>query len=154
MHRIAPKENPTTNPKITFTLKQFRQELGFRVFAFERVAEDRTRADFAVSADLSLIRKYGILVQDLPLLCRNLLERRDLDATLDNTALSPALTLTEDEMRIHADGRAAARSAAARKPPRRPPPGANPGSAWRAPQGTFSQAAQTQDDAAAIKPIR
>ena len=119
------------------------------MFAFERVAEDRTRADCAVSADLSLIRKYGILMQELPLLCKHLLERRDMDAAMDNTCLGPAMTLTEEEMRIHAAGRAE-RLAAVRKPPRRPP-SKNLGGAWRAPQCTFRQAVQTEEPPAGGK---
>lgn len=134
------KESFTTNPKVTFTLKQFRQDRGFRVFSFERVAEDRTRTDYAVSADISLLARYGILMQDLPLLCKHLLERHDVDAVLENVPLSLALILTEDEMRVYADGRAAARLAGAKKPPRRPI-GKNLGAAWRAPQGAFSQTA-------------
>ena len=60
-----------------FVLVGFSSDLGFRVFSFEGIAEDRTRTRFAVRTDLALIRNYGIRVQELPILCRGLLERRD-----------------------------------------------------------------------------
>ena len=53
-----------------FILKGFTQEMGIRVFAFERVGEDHTRTEYTISADLALTRRYDIRVQDLPLLCR------------------------------------------------------------------------------------
>ena len=50
-----------------FILTGFTQEAGFRVFTFESLAADRTRTKFTVKTDLSLIRNYGIQVQELPL---------------------------------------------------------------------------------------
>ena len=73
-----------------FILTGFRQQHSVRLFAFEGIAEDRTRTQFTVGADLALIRKYDIRVQELPLLCRGLLERRT------EGAQKRALTLTED----------------------------------------------------------
>lgn len=111
-----------------FVLTGFIQDGGFRVFAFERMGEDRKWTKYAVRADLVLIRRYGIRVQELPLLCRGLLERRDGEETR-------AFTFTEDEMCLHAKDSEAARLAAAlrKKTPRRPP-SENVGAAWRAPQ--------------------
>ena len=60
-----------------FILTGFTHDLGYRVFAFDRLAEDRTRTKCTVRADLALIRRYGIQIQDLPLLCRGLLDRSD-----------------------------------------------------------------------------
>jgi len=115
--------------KMQFMLAGFTQEIGFRVFAFEGVGADRMRTSFTVRADLALIRRYGIQVQDLPLLCRSLLERRD------ESAATNVFTFTEEEMRACATERAAVREAAAhkRKPPRRPS-GENLGAAWRGQQ--------------------
>jgi hypothetical protein len=112
-----------------FILTGFTQDMGFRVFAFEGIGEDRLRTKFTVKADLSLIRRYGIRIQELPLMCRGLLDRRT-DSQEDHT-----LTFTEDEMSTWAKNSLAARDAAAakRKPPRRPP-SENVGAAWRAPQ--------------------
>ena len=99
-----------------FILKGFVPETGFRVFAFEGVADDRSRTEFKVRTDLSLIRRYGIRVQDLPLLCRRLLERRGEGEP------TCTLTFTEEEMSIHAKSLAADREAAERKRSRRTPP--------------------------------
>jgi len=109
-----------------FILTGFTQDLAFRVFAFERMGLDRVRTKVVVRADLALIRRYGIPMQELPLLCRNLLERSDSDGAPHN------LTFTEDDMSLHAKGCAAAREAAAlrRKSPRRTPSD-NVGVAWR-----------------------
>ena len=113
-----------------YILTGFSQDMGFRVFAFERVGEDGIRTEHAVRADLALIRRYDIRMQELPLLCRSLLERRE------DTAETRTVTFTEEEMCLHAKDCSAARAAAAqkRKPPRRPP-SENLGAAWRVPPG-------------------
>ena len=111
-----------------FILTGFTQDMGFRVFAFEGVKADRTRARYTVRADLGLVRKYGIRVQELPLLCRGLLDK------CGETEEKRALIFSEDDMQLRAKESALARETAAmRKPPRRPP-AANIGGAWRAPQ--------------------
>jgi hypothetical protein len=120
---------------MTFILTGFRQDLGFRVFAFERTEAARTRIEFTVRADLGLLRRYDIRVQELPLLCRSLLERQEAveaqRAPRPDRAETRALTFTEDEMRACANDRAAKTEAARkRKPPRRPA-GESPGAAWR-----------------------
>jgi len=111
-----------------FMLTGFTQDLAFRVFAFERMGSDRIRTKMVVRADLALVRRYGIQMQELPLLCRNLLERRDGD----NSGGEHTLTFSEDDMCLHAKDRASAKEAAAqkRKPPRRTP-SENVGAAWR-----------------------
>jgi hypothetical protein len=109
-----------------FILTGFTQDIGFRVFAFERMGLDRVRTKVVVRADLALIRRYGIQVQELPLLCRNLLERND-SGTEPQT-----LIFSEDEMSLHAKGcKAAKESAAQRRKPARRPPSENIGAAWR-----------------------
>src|SRR5437899_1436304 len=100
-----------------FILTGFTQDIGFRVFAFEGIAADRARTSFTVRADLALIKGYGIRIQELPLLCRSLLERRESE----NAARG--LTFTEEDMVLLAKDRAAAaRHAASQKrtPPRKP----------------------------------
>jgi len=77
-----------------FVLTGFTQNKGFRVFAFERIGADRARTPFTVKTDLELIRKYGIRVQELPLLCRALLERHD------ETEQERAWIYSEEEMRL------------------------------------------------------
>ena len=109
-----------------FILTGFTQDLAFRVFAFERMGLDRVRTKFVVRADLALSRRYGIPLQELPLLCRNLLSR------CDEGEGTQTLTFTEDDMCLHAKGCATAKEAAAlkRRTPRRPA-GENIGAAWR-----------------------
>lgn len=110
-----------------YVLSGFTHEVGFRVFVFECIGEDRSRTVYHVRADLTLSRKYGIKTQDLPLLCRRLLERRD---THD---IQRDFTYTEAAMHLHADACAAEAAAHKKKPPRRPP-NANAGASWRNPQ--------------------
>lgn len=110
-----------------FTLKGFSHDQGFRQFVFECIAEDHVRTQFSVRADLALARTYGIHLQDLPLLCREFLERRAL------TEDARRLTFTEEEMRLYqADCKAAQLVAAQkRRVPSRRPPAENLGNAWR-----------------------
>ena len=119
------KKSLVKNPKEQFVFKGFTQVREFRVFAFECVAPDWTRTRFTVRTDVALTRRYGIPLQDLPLLCRAVLEQ------LREGEEQRAFTYTEDDMRLFADG-AAARKAAAkpRKPPRAPSSG-NAGGGWR-----------------------
>jgi hypothetical protein len=99
-----------------FVLTGFTQDLGSRVFAFEGVAPDKIRTAFTVRADLAAARRYGIQMQDLPLLCRALLERSE------DGNQTKALIFCEEQMRRWSSDRATAREVAAlkRKPPRRP----------------------------------
>jgi hypothetical protein len=120
------KDSLKRSATMQFMLTGFTQDMAFRVFAFERMGSDRVRTKMVVRADLALIRRYGIQMQELPLLCRNLLERSD------NGAETHTLTFSEDDMCLHAKDRATAKEAAAsrRKPPRRTP-SENVGAAWR-----------------------
>jgi hypothetical protein len=120
--------NPAKSLKMQFILTGFTEEMGFRVFAFERLGEDRLRTRCTVRADLALTRRYGIRLQELPLMCRGLLERGD------DSGETPTMTLTEEEMRTCANERAAAKAGAAHKKKPRQPSGENGGAAWRGPQ--------------------
>jgi hypothetical protein len=97
------------NVKMQFVLTGFTHDIGFRVFTFDRIGEDRERTQCTVRADLALARKYGIQIQELPLLCRGLLDRSEEKGDMQS------LVFTEDEMRVCADERAAAHDRAARK---------------------------------------
>lgn len=109
-----------------FILTGFTQDMGFRVFAFERMGSDRVLTRVVVRADLALIRRYGIQMQELPLLCRNLLEQNE-DGAAEHT-----LTFSEADMSMHAKSRSSAKEASAqrRRPPRRTPRD-SVGAAWR-----------------------
>jgi len=109
-----------------YTLRGFTHQLGFRVYSFESVDERRVRTDYVVKADLDLLRKYRIPVQEAALLCRGLLEQRN-EAETQRT-----FTYDETHMRLYADACAMQREAAKdRKAPRRAPT-QNSGAAWRA----------------------
>src|SRR5580698_4657173 len=95
--------------KMQFILTGFTQDLGCRVFTFEGVAVDRIRTNFTVRADMALIRRYGIQIQELPLLCRSVLERRD------EACETLSFIFTEEEMRSCATARAAAKDEAAQR---------------------------------------
>ena len=97
-----------------FSFTGFRDDTGIRVFAFERIEPDRSCTRFTVRMDLARIRSYGILMQELPLLCRKLLEKRD-DSGDERT-----LTYTEENMRVHASDCALARASSIRH--KTPPP--------------------------------
>lgn len=115
------------NAKLQFVVNGFKEVQGFRIFSFERVGADRSRTPFTVRTDLALSRRYGIPMQELPLLCRSVLEQCSNDE--DNRSF----TYGEDAMCLYA-ARAAARDEAAKlRRPRKAPTG-NLGAAWRGPQ--------------------
>jgi hypothetical protein len=112
-----------------FILTGFKQDREFRVFAFEGIAPDRVRTQFTVRADLSLSGRYGIRLQELPLMCLAVLERRE-EGEQEN-----AMTFGEDAMRLHATNRIAARALAAQKKKKPARPATETiGTAWRSPQ--------------------
>lgn len=99
---------------VRYLLSGFTENTGVRVFAFEGVTEDWVRTAYSVTADLALARKHGIRVQELPLLCRGVLERHgDGDDR-------HAFTFEEDDMTIHADFVRAEIESRKKKPPFRP----------------------------------
>lgn len=93
-----------------YILTGFTHDAGMRVFAFQGIGEDRVREDFAVRADLALTRRFGIQMQELPLLCRGILERRD------EGEQERAFTYTEAEMRVYSEVRALRVKPARKKP--------------------------------------
>ncbi len=110
-----------------FVLVGFSEKTGFRIFEFEGVAADHTRTALTVRTDLAMARRYGIRLQELPLLCRGVLERRG------EGEVGPAFTYTEAAMSEYA-GVVAAREAANKRKPQQRPISDRVGSAWRGPQ--------------------
>ena len=111
--------------KRLFLLTGFTQAAGIRIYAFEgRV--DATRIDYTVEVDLALIPRYGIQIQDLPLLCRELLQQPTQPDEIS------AVIFTEQRMRNHADKLALAREEAEhkKKQPRHLASG-DAGTGWR-----------------------
>ena len=94
----APKEGG----KAQFYLTGFAQAAGIRTYAFQgRI--DASRIDCTVEVDLALIPGYGIRIQELPLLCRELLQQQTQPDEIS------AVVFTEQRMRSHAERLAAAR---------------------------------------------
>jgi hypothetical protein len=63
------------NGKPHFMLKGFSQVMEYRVFEFEGLSAGAVRASYTVRIDLALARKYGIRLQELPLLCKGVLDQ-------------------------------------------------------------------------------
>jgi hypothetical protein len=106
-----------------YTLTGFKDGDGLRRFSFQCLDAERAKSIVIVCADVSLARKYEIRLQELPLICLQLLKG------VDPAESAQAFTLTEDRM---IEIQLAARDAAAkkaRKPPRKPSPAV--GQAWR-----------------------
>jgi len=104
-----------------FVLRGFRQVVDFRVFTFERIAPDHSRSLFTVRADLALARRHRIPLQELPLLCRAVLEQ--IRETGDETAF----VFTDADMGRYSEGVAARAMAAKQRRNRRPPPAGDSG---------------------------
>src|SRR5215469_10122782 len=92
-----------------FMLKGFTQTSTFRVFEFDCIGPSKPRSQFTVRADLDLVRHYGIRVQELPLLCRSVLETRDASEE------ARAFTFTEDKMIAYVKACATTKELAAQK---------------------------------------
>jgi hypothetical protein len=87
---------------MNFTFTGFFQDGIYRVFSYETLPKEQGRHKFWVRADMGLARRNKIQVQELPLLCRAVLEDRG-DVNGERT-----LTYTSAEMTIHATARATA----------------------------------------------
>jgi hypothetical protein len=70
---------PDSPPAMRFTFTGFRPDGNCRVFSYEGIGEDRVRVRFTVRVDLEMSRRYGIRLQELPLLCVSVLEHRTGD---------------------------------------------------------------------------
>jgi len=91
--------------KTQFLLTGFTQAAGIRIYAFEGRSGAR-HVDYTVEVDLALIPGFGIRIQDLPLLCRELLQQR---AQPDEIS---SVVFTEQRMRSHAEKLVVAREEA------------------------------------------
>lgn len=107
---------------VDYVLAGFRQLEHTRQYYFDAINEDHERKRISVSANVELARKYGISLQELPLLCRRLLEKQSNATSID---------FTESEMVLFAEKRAAeANAAMIHRRPRRPASNVT-GQAWR-----------------------
>lgn len=111
--------------KTQFLLTGFTQAAAIRIYAFEGRIGAR-HIGYTVEVDLALIPGFGIRIQDLPLLCRELLQQR---AQPDEIS---SVVFTEQQMRSHAEKLAVARDEAEhRKKQARHPASADVETGWR-----------------------
>ena len=68
-----------TVPTREIQFSGFRDISGVRQFSFLIIASKESRNTFVVTADLALARKYDIRLQELPLICRRLLDDPAMD---------------------------------------------------------------------------
>jgi hypothetical protein len=118
-----------------YILTGFSHDAGFRVFTFDCVETDRVRTEFKVRVDLAISRRYGIRVQELPLLCRAILEQSQPGER------QSTITYSEADMCLQAEERAARVADAQKKKMPRRPPSQNLGAAWRSSHMQLNSAA-------------
>jgi hypothetical protein len=107
-------------------LAGFKDRDGARHFSFECVGADRSRTAVIVDADMALARKHDIRLQELPLICLQLIEAQGDEGPRG------VITLTEDHMKaIQAEGRNSTPTRKAHKQSK--PASPNVGQAWRKP---------------------
>ena len=83
-----------------YVLAGFRQSETIRHYSFQGIGDDRrTRTEFSVGVDLTLLHKHGIPLQEAPLLCSLLLTSRVGDEQLRS------LMFSEHDMLAHAEQR-------------------------------------------------
>src|SRR5580704_18860870 len=92
-----------------FVLTGVAHEHNARRFTFELAGRGVAPVKIVVVADLGLVRKYEIPLQELPLLCLRLLEGRMAGPENDDTVI-----FAEHDMIEYANRRAAAKSAVER----------------------------------------
>jgi effector-binding domain-containing protein len=123
---------------VEFVLTGFSQENNIRRYTFQALPAGNgkpvgapkpagnPKKEWTVSADLSLMRKHKIPLQELPLLCKRLVEAQA------DQAKEEALMFTERDMLGYASNRSAAELAAeVKKRARRMPSSNRVGMAWR-----------------------
>lgn len=114
-------------PQTRFTYVGFAEKQGARIFSYQMTCEDRSKIDFTVATDLMLARSYHISLQELPLMCRAILD------AIQEVGAARAYALTEQDMQSHAARLAERADEAKRKrAPRRPHATQAVGSGWRA----------------------
>lgn len=127
MNATVPEEKPF---RMSFVFRGFQQTNGQRTYTYDGVAADRSRSEFTVLVELAMLRRHKISLQELPLLCRGVL---DNEAALAGE--QRAYAFGEVQMCVQ-DAHVAAKAEAAQKRrkivPKRPP-AHNPEHAWSQP---------------------
>ena len=108
----------------------FRHETtGVRLYSFEGVVSQGIRKGFLVTADIALLTKHRVRIQEVPMMCLRLLE-----SSAEAEPQLEFLVLTEADMIAHVRAKAAEAEKAASARKKRPFRPANPvalGMAWR-----------------------
>ena len=108
----------------------FRHETNdVRLYSFEGVVAEGDRKDFLVTADIALLTKHHIRIQEAPMMCLRLLE-----GSAEAEPQVELLVLTEADMTAHVLAKAAEAEKAAskrKKRPFRPVNSVTVGMAWR-----------------------
>jgi hypothetical protein len=103
-----------------FVLAGFRQNENVRRYSFQGIGDDRrTRTEFSVGLDLTLLHKHRIALQEAPLLCCLLLSARVGNDQLHNLILPERdFAFSEEDLLVHSGQLASERAAsqADRKP--------------------------------------
>jgi len=107
-----------------FVLTGFRQYRSVRHYAFDYVSGKDKREACVVCADLNLLQKHKIPLQEVPLLCRRLLETADVGAR-------ERLEFSETDMLSYNANRSAQQKVNAKKKKHRVPVSPRVGLAWR-----------------------
>jgi len=102
---------------------------GVRLYRFEGVVSQEIRKGFLVTADIALLTKHHVRIQEVPMICLRLLE-----SSAEAEPQLEVLVLTEADMLNHVQAQAAEKEKAAAKRTKRPFRPANPvalGMAWK-----------------------
>jgi hypothetical protein len=120
---ISPLSDLQKGQAMHFVLTGFRQSDHTRRYYFDAIEKEHERQQVTVSADVDLARRYGISLQELPLLCLRLLEGHRNAASI---------SFAEPEMVRWAADKRAARAEVENRPARRRPISSSvAGQAWR-----------------------
>lgn len=99
-----------------FVYMGFRHETsGVRLYSFEGVAAEGVRKAFQVTADMNLLAKHHVRIQEAPMMCLRLLE-----SAAAGQEQPDSLVLTETAIIAHVLAQTAERERAAAKKTRRP----------------------------------
>ena len=101
-----------------FVYMGFRHETnGVRQYSFEGVAAEGIRKDFLVTADIGLLTKHHVRIQEVPMMCLRLLESSvEAEPQLESLVLTEAALLAH----VHAKSAEVEKAALKRRRPFRP----------------------------------
>ncbi len=108
-----------------FVFTGFRQREGIRDFSYEGIADDRSRLQFVVSANIDLLRRHGVSLQEAPLVCLRFLENYEDHSHPQHLVFTEQLMIGHEARKL---------SLASANPHKRPPRRSRPAHLGPAPQ--------------------